>query len=580
MTWGDAMKDIKEKPTERVPRSNAAGKIPKAALKNAWTEAKEKSRTKLRESTSAQGDGDYTTANDTGGMLADTSYSAIKKNTDFNVQQGRRFTRKQIEKYKERRAAEQTETTRAHTASERGVSPKQAGHDTLTDAEQRSRRGADFPRQRAKEKVVTAKTAPRDIRGVTQGQRQLRTAANETVRSITTQAQMQTRTRQVQLAIQKAASSTRKTAVAVRSAIRHFLVGLHSLVAAIAAGISVALSIIIVISLVAFVSGSAYGIFFAANASSANTITVQQAVETLTEEYRDRLEEISDTVQHDRQDITANDDVYFIRWQDVLAVFSSYVSGDEQGSPVAALTEEQVDKLRETMWAMNAVDYSTHPETTTIDTTDEDGNPTTTEITETVLVIELTHKTPDEMAADYHFTTRQNTYLQLLQDPQYEELWAELLGGFAQGGGELMNPDSTRTPTGTLQWPLPVAGTITSQFGHRVDPITGEVSSHTGTDIACAEGTPILAAADGTVTVANGLDSWGGSYGYYIQIDHGGGLETLYAHCSSICVTTGQQVQAGEVIGYVGHTGRATGSHLHLETYVNGIRADSMLFFQ
>ena len=116
------------------------------------------------------------------------------------------------------------------------------------------------------------------------------------------------------------------------------------------------------------------------------------------------------------------------------------------------------------MWAMNAVDCSTHPETTTIETTDEDGNPTTTEITETVLVIELTHKTPDEMAADYHFTTRQNTYLQLLQDPQYEELWAELLGGFAQGGGELMNPDSTRIPTGTLQWPLPVAGTITSQF--------------------------------------------------------------------------------------------------------------------
>ena len=102
-----------------------------------------------------------------------------------------------------------------------------------------------------------------------------------------------------------------------------------------------------------------------------------------------------------------------------------------------------------------------------------------------------------------------------------------------------MNPDDTRTPTGTLQWPLPVAGTITSQFGHRVDPITGEVSSHTGTDIACAEGTPILAAADGVITVANGLDSWGGSYGYYIQINHGGGLETLYAHCSSICVTTG-----------------------------------------
>ena len=126
---------------------------------------------------------------------------------------------------------------------------------------------------------------------------------------------------------------------------------------------------------------------------------------------------------------------------------------------------------------------------------------------------------------------------------------------------------------------LPVAGTITSQFGHRVDPITGEVSSHTGTDIACAEGTPILAAADGTVTVANGLDSWGGSYGYYIQIDHGGGLETLYAHCSSICVTTGQQVQSGQVIGYVGHTGRATGSHLHFEVRANGNRVNPLQNF-
>ena len=335
----------------------------------------------------------------------------------------------------------------------------------------------------------------------------------------------------------------------------------------------------IVISLVAFVSGSAYGIFFAANAPNAASVTVREAVETLTAEYRDRLEEISETVQHDRQDITANDDVYYIRWQDVLAVFSSYVAGSEQGAPVAALTENQVDKLREIMWAMNAVDYSTRAETAVIETTDKNGKATTTEITETVLVIELTHKAPNEMALDYHFTVRQNTYLQLLQDPQYEELWAELLGGFAQGGGELMNPDSTRTPTGTLQWPLPVAGTITSPFGHRIDPLTGEVSSHTGTDIACAEGTPILAAADGIVTVANGLDSWGGSYGYYIQIDHGTGLETLYAHCSSICVTTDQQVQTGQVIGYVGHTGRVTGNHLHLEVRINGDRTDAMAYY-
>lgn len=556
-------KENKRKPRDRTPKSTA-GTIPKAALKAVWLKTKEQARTAARENDTESRQQEPT----------DLAGSAAEQSAAFVWHQGRKFAETQARQHRQKEAV-----ARAHAAGERGVSPKQTEYGTLPDAAQRPRRGADLPRQRAKEKAITAKTAPRDIRGVTQSQRWTRTAANETTRSVTTQAQMQTRAQKIRLAVQKVAAGTGRTTVAVRSAIRNFLAGLHSLTAVLAAGSGAALGIVIVICLVAFVSGSAYGIFFAADAPNAASVTVREAVETLTAEYRDRLEEISDTVQHDRQDITANDDVYYIRWQDVLAVFSSHVAGSEQGTPVAALTEEQVDKLRETMWAMNAVDYSTRAETAVIETTDEDGNPTTTEITETVLVIELTHKTPDEMAVDYHFTARQSTYLQLLQDPQYEELWAELLGGFAQGGGEVMSPDSTRTPTGTLQWPLPVAGTITSQFGHRVDPITGEVSSHTGTDIACAEGTPILAAADGIVTVANGLDNWGGSYGYYIQIDHGGGLETLYAHCSSICVTTDQQVQAGQVIGYVGHTGRATGSHLHLEVHVNGSRTDAMRYF-
>ena len=556
-------KENKQILRNRTPKSTA-GTIPKAALKAAWRKTKEQSRTAVRENDTESRQQEQT----------DLAGSAAEQSAAFVWHQGRKLAETQARQHRQEKAA-----VRAHAANERGVSPKQVECGTLPDAEPRPRRGADLPRQRAKEKAITAKTAPRDIRGVTQDQRQLRIAANETVRSVTTQARMQTHAQKIRLAAQKAAAGTGRTAVAVRSVIRHFLASLHSLITILAAGAGAALGIVIVICLVAFVSGSAYGIFFAANAPNAASVTVREAVETLTAEYRDRLEEISDTVQHDRQDITANDDVYYIRWQDVLAVFSSYVAGSEQGAPVAALTEEQVDKLREIMWAMNAVDYSTRAETAVIETTDKNGKSTTTEITETVLVIELTHKTPDEMAADYHFTTRQNTYLQLLQDPQYEELWAELLGGFAQGGGEVMSPDGTRTPTGTLQWPLPVAGTITSQFGHRVDPITGEASSHTGTDIACAEGTPILAAADGVVTVANSLDSWGGSYGYYIQIDHGGGLETLYAHCSSICVTTDQQVQAGQVIGYVGHTGRATGSHLHLEVHVNGSRTDAMRYF-
>ena len=102
------------------------------------------------------------------------------------------------------------------------------------------------------------------------------------------------------------------------------------------------------------------------------------------------------------------------------------------------------------------------------------------------------------------------------------------------------------------------------------------VSERDGLCRAFLIGDDILAAADGMVTIANGIDSWGGSYGYHIKIDHGNGLETLYAHCSAICVNSGQQVQQGEVIGFVGSTGNSTGNHLHFEAWMNGERKDAM----
>lgn len=135
------------------------------------------------------------------------------------------------------------------------------------------------------------------------------------------------------------------------------------------------------------------------------------------------------------------------------------------------------------------------------------------------------------MRRDYHFNARQNEYLPLLLAEDTALLWGELLGGFSADSGEVMTPASDASlADGRLQWPLSVPGTITSSQGYRTDPTIGEVSYHSGTDIAAPEGTPILAVADGTVTIANGLDSWGGSYGYHVKLDHGGGLATLYAH--------------------------------------------------
>jgi murein DD-endopeptidase MepM/ murein hydrolase activator NlpD len=112
----------------------------------------------------------------------------------------------------------------------------------------------------------------------------------------------------------------------------------------------------------------------------------------------------------------------------------------------------------------------------------------------------------------------------------------------------------------------PVQGPITSGFGYRMHPILKVRKMHTGVDIAAATGTPIRAADTGTVI-------WSGSrggYGQCVIIDHGGGMSTVYGHCSRLACRIGEEVRKGEVVGYVGSTGLATGPHLHFEVRRNG----------
>ncbi|HHV13020.1 MAG TPA: M23 family metallopeptidase [Clostridiales bacterium] len=108
---------------------------------------------------------------------------------------------------------------------------------------------------------------------------------------------------------------------------------------------------------------------------------------------------------------------------------------------------------------------------------------------------------------------------------------------------------------------------VTSEFGYRLDPFTGQRKGHSGLDIGVAKETPIRAALDGTVRFVRYKTT---GYGYHLAIDHGGGFITLYAHCSKILVTEGQVVKAGDIIAQVGSTGRSTGPHLHFEVRANG----------
>lgn len=121
---------------------------------------------------------------------------------------------------------------------------------------------------------------------------------------------------------------------------------------------------------------------------------------------------------------------------------------------------------------------------------------------------------------------------------------------------------------------MPVHGRITSSFGYRTHPILGYRRMHTGVDFGAPYGAPVFATATGTVASAG----WQGGYGRTVRISHGSGLTTLYGHMSRLAVSPGQQVAAGQVIGYVGSTGFSTGPHLHYELHRGGQRIDPMSF--
>ena len=119
---------------------------------------------------------------------------------------------------------------------------------------------------------------------------------------------------------------------------------------------------------------------------------------------------------------------------------------------------------------------------------------------------------------------------------------------------------------GAFTWPCPSSTRVTSDYGTRVSPTSGASSNHKGIDIGASAGAAIVAAANGTVKAAN----YSSAAGNYVMIDHGGGLYTVYMHCSSLAVSEGTAVSAGQTIAYVGSTGISTGNHLHFGVSLNG----------
>ncbi len=146
-----------------------------------------------------------------------------------------------------------------------------------------------------------------------------------------------------------------------------------------------------------------------------------------------------------------------------------------------------------------------------------------------------------------------------------EALSGQISRALESGLSSNFTGDWTELADAPSMWP--VEGRVASSFGEREDPINGEGAFHSGVDIDAPYGTPVRAAGDGDVTGAD----LGAGYGRAIELNHGHDVLTLYGHLSAIAVVPGQHVTRGQVIGYVGQSGRATGPHLHYEVRVHNV---------
>jgi murein DD-endopeptidase MepM/ murein hydrolase activator NlpD len=155
-------------------------------------------------------------------------------------------------------------------------------------------------------------------------------------------------------------------------------------------------------------------------------------------------------------------------------------------------------------------------------------------------------------------------------DGEFSELFASWQAFDGDGAVQI---GQARAPIAKVSVPsrMPVEGVqLSSDYGMRTHPVLGGRRDHKGVDLAGATGTPVYATADGYVSKAEPFSS----YGNYIQIEHGGDLQTRYAHLSGYAIASGQTVVKGQLIGFIGSTGRSTGPHLHYEVRVAGEAVD------
>lgn len=319
-------------------------------------------------------------------------------------------------------------------------SARETTQKTIKTAKQAERTVKQTAKSTGKVTVKTAKsTIKTSEKAIKTAEATSKTAIKTTQTAAQTAQKTAAATAKAARAAAAAARATAKAAVvaakaiakATAAAVKAIIAGVKALVAAIAAGGWVAVLVIVIICLIGLVVGSCFGIFFSSEDTGSNQ-TMQQVVQEINEEYLLEIDNIKYSVDYDELEMSGARAV----WPEVLAVYAVKTTTDpDNPQEVASITDEKIELLREIFWAMNDIDYRTDTFTDTEIVESDDGNGNIVEeeveVTKTHLYIIVSHKTADEMVAEYNFTDDQMEQLEVLLADENNSLWTAVLYGIS-----------------------------------------------------------------------------------------------------------------------------------------------------
>lgn len=449
------LKEIKTKPEGGKPKLlESAAKASKTAVKDLWLKSREKSISALKETPFAkqQEESSSAPANRAENQLLSDAEHVAGKSAPIVYRGGKKLAQRTAQTLQERKQETQAAEQIRHTSSLPGSPPStvSSGSPAAPPSMRTARSGqvgvsapgsatgsrspvsSSMVRRTGKtgKQAVSSVPPPPKTRPVSAGRRTEKTARRAAGAA---QSARKNARRSAQAARQAAKRTTQGIRAAARagiSTLRAALLAGKALIAALAAGGWVAVVVVLILCLLALVAGSCFGVFFGSE-PVAGGVSVSQAVSQLDAEFQAEIDRISQSVDHNRLELTGSGGEPSVAWKEVLAVFAARETGAEDGAPVVVLHDGQVQALRTILWDMTSLSHTTRKENKTVqaEKTALDGSTIFVEetITETVLEIRVAHRPPAEMAEQYRFNSRQNDYLALLTSPDTDPLWAQLL---------------------------------------------------------------------------------------------------------------------------------------------------------